>query len=103
MIYYIDIKVLLLCKFDSALNLLDKIKEGKISLADAKNDQIEFKSSLGERKKGSKKIYKKSKKAHYTIEILYKARNNVINIFDDCSSMVSEAKHEATKGTRLKY
>ena len=34
--------------------------------------------------------------------MLYKTRNNVITFFDDYSSMVSEAKHEANKGTRLK-
>ena len=35
-------------EFDNALNLLDKISEGKISLVDAKDDQKRFKSSLGE-------------------------------------------------------
>ena len=37
-------------EFDSALSLIDK-KERKISLADAKNDQIKFKSELSEIKK----------------------------------------------------
>ena len=35
--------------------------------------------------------------------MLYKARNNVMKFFDDYSSIASEAKHEATKGTGLKY
>ena len=34
--------------------------------------------------------------------MLYKAKNNVIKFYDDYSSMVSEAKHKATKGTGLK-
>ena len=34
--------------------------------------------------------------------MLYKARNNVIKFYDDYSSMVSEARHEASKGTGLK-
>ena len=34
--------------------------------------------------------------------MLYKARNNVIEFFDDYSSMVSEAKLKASKGTGLK-
>ena len=34
--------------------------------------------------------------------MLYKARNSVIEFFDDYSSMVSEAKLTATKGTELK-
>ena len=38
----------------------------------------------------------------YYIEILFKARNNVIEFFDAYSSMVSEAKLKATKETGLK-
>ena len=34
--------------------------------------------------------------------MLYKARSNVIKCYDDYSSMVSKAKHKATKGTGLK-
>ena len=34
--------------------------------------------------------------------MLYKARNEVIKFFDDYSSMVSEEKIKATKGTGLK-
>ena len=38
----------------------------------------------------------------HNIEILYKARSNVIKFYDDYSSMVFEAKHEGTKGKGLK-
>ena len=34
--------------------------------------------------------------------MLYKARNETIKFFDDYSSVMSEAKSKATKGTRLK-
>ena len=34
--------------------------------------------------------------------MFYKARNSVIGFFDDYSSMISEAKLKATKGTGLK-
>ena len=34
--------------------------------------------------------------------MLYKARNYVIKFFDYYSSMLSKAKHEATKGSELK-
>ena len=34
--------------------------------------------------------------------MLCKARNSVIEFFDDCSSIVSEVKLKATKGTALK-
>ena len=55
-------------EFDNALNLLDKIREGKISSAKAKNDQIEFKSNLEEiKKKETKEIDQKSQKTHCTI------------------------------------
>ena len=38
----------------------------------------------------------------HNIEILYKARNSVIEIFDDYSSVLSESKLKATKGGGLK-
>ena len=34
--------------------------------------------------------------------MLYKARKEAINFFDDYSSMISETKNKATKGTGLK-
>ena len=34
--------------------------------------------------------------------MLYKAKNNAIKFYDDYSSMISEAKHEATKIKGLK-
>ena len=42
-------------KYDIALDLIDKIKNGEIKLDDAKNDQIGFKSNLSEIKKGNNK------------------------------------------------
>ena len=41
-------------KFDNALDIIDKIRDGKIDLADVKNNQEKFKSYLGEIKKGKK-------------------------------------------------
>ena len=38
----------------------------------------------------------------YIIEMLYNARNEAIKFYDDYSSMMSEAKYRATKGTGLK-
>ena len=54
-------------EFDNAYDRIDKIREGKTTLADAKNDQAKFKSSLGEIKKGNKKIDEKRKKTHCII------------------------------------
>ena len=34
--------------------------------------------------------------------MLYKAKNNVLKFYDDYSSMVSKAKHKATKGAGIK-
>ena len=42
-------------KYNSALNLIEKIRNGKIRLAEAKNDQVKFKSNLGEIKKSTQK------------------------------------------------
>ena len=57
-------------KYDNVLNLINKIKNGEIKLAEAKNGQIRFKSSLGEIKKGNnKKISKEQKNALYNIDM----------------------------------
>ena len=74
------------------------MKNGEIKLSDVKNDQIKFKSYLGEIKTGSKKS-KEQRNTIYNTEVLYKARKEAIKFFDDYSSMMSEAKDKATKGT----
>ena len=74
-----------------------------MSLVDAKIDQGKFKSDLGKIKKwSSNKKSEQQKSVLYSIELLYKSRNDVINFYDDYSSMVSEAKTKATTGTGLK-
>ena len=78
------------------LCLLDKTRDGKISLADAKNDQAEFKLNLSEIKKGDKKHgLKEQKNTLHNTEMVYKARNSLIEFFDDYFLMVSEAKLKA--------
>ena len=91
-------------KFDNALHIISKIRNGEISLADVKNNQAKFKSNLREIKKGNniKRPKEQKKNALYNIEMLYKARNEAIKFYDDYFSMVSEAKIKATKGTGLK-
>ena len=41
-------------EFDNALDIINKIQNGKIKLTDVKNNQEKFKSYLGETKKGKK-------------------------------------------------
>ena len=92
-------------EFDNALDIINKIRDGKKDLADVKNNQQKFKSHLSEIKKGSKKS-KEQKNTLYNIEMLYKARNEAIKFYDDYSLMMSEAKTKAkqneTKGKGLK-
>ena len=90
-------------EFDNAFDIIDNIRDGKIDLTDVKNNQEKFKSYLGEINKGNKKHRSKVQKNNlYNIEMLYKARNEAIKFYDDYSSMMSEAKYRATKGTGLK-
>ena len=42
-------------EFNNAFSLLDEIRDGKINLADAKNDQAEFKSNLNKIKERKQK------------------------------------------------
>ena len=90
-------------KFDNALNIINKIKNGEITLADAKNNQKKFKSYLGEIKKGNKKHRSKEQKnTLHNIEMLYKVRNQAIKFYDDYSLIMPQSKTKATKGTGLK-
>ena len=90
--------------FDNALNIINKIQNGEISLSDVKNIQEKFKSYFGETKKENKKQRSKEQKnTLYNIEMLYRARNMAIKFYDNYSSMMSEAKAKATKGSDLKY
>ena len=90
--------------YHNALDLINKMKNGEIKLAEANKDQIRFKSNLGEIKKGNnKKISKEQKNALYNIEMLYKARNEALKFFDEYSSIISEANNEAeNEGKGLK-
>ena len=67
-------------KYDNALNLTEKIKNGKIKLADVKNDQTKFKSNLSKIKREPKKS-KEQKYALYNTEMLYETRNKVIKFY----------------------
>ena len=89
-------------EFDNAVGVIDKIRDGKIDLADAKNNQQESKTYLEKIKKGNKS--KEQKNTLYNIEMLYKARKEATEFYDDYSLMMSEAKVKAndTKGTGLK-
>ena len=67
--------------YDNALDLLDKIREDEIKLADAKNDQKILKSSLGGIKKVNKKHRNKEKKIHYTMLKCFIKQGIVLLIF----------------------
>ena len=43
-----------------------------------------------------------AKNALYDIEMLYNGRDDVINFFDDYSTIASEARYKAIKGERIK-
>ena len=90
-------------EFDSALGIINKVRDYKKKLSEVKNSQENFKLYLSEIKKGAKKS-KEQKNTIYNIEALYKARNETIKFYDDYSLMMSEAKSKAkqkTKGTGL--
>ena len=59
-------------EFDNALNLINKIQNGEINLADVINNQEKFKTYLAEIKKGNKRHRSREQKsALYNIEMLY--------------------------------
>ena len=71
-------------EFDNTLDLIDKIREDKIRLADAKNDQIKLKLELSEIKKGnkrnqSKEQKKKKNKLCATLKFFTKQKTMLLN------------------------
>ena len=69
-------------KFDNALDLINKVRDGEISLNEAKEEQAKLKSYMGEIKKVRKKyLLKESREARTNIENLFNARKAAIYFF----------------------
>ena len=80
-------------KYIGAIDLINEIKGGDISLNKAVNDQYELKSKLGEIKKGNpNRKSKKNKDVIKNVDNLYDSRQAPINFFIDYADRVSEAK-----------
>ena len=66
-------------QFDHTFSFFNKIRDGKISLTNAKIDKENFNKDLNEAKRGNTKHKsKKQKNALYNIDVLCKAREEVI-------------------------
>ena len=52
---------------------------------------------MSEIKKGEHKL-KEQKRTIYKIKMFYRSRNDLVKLFDDYSSILSEVKYEATRG-----
>ena len=90
-------------KFDNVLYLINKIRDGEISLNEAKGEQIKLRSDTVEIKTVRKKhLLKESREARTSIENVYNAKKEAINFFDEYTSRASEARRKAKKGTGLK-
>ena len=63
--------------FDNAINIINKIRDGKKELTNVEKNQEKFKLLLSEIKKGSKKS-QEQKNTLYNIEMLYKARKKLL-------------------------
>ena len=90
-------------KFDNVLYLINKIKDGEISLNEAKGEQIKLRSDTVEIKTVRKKhLLKESREARTSIENVYNARKEAINFFNEYTSRSFEARRQAKKATGLK-
>ena len=84
------------------ITFLNEIKNGKVSLEEAKNKQQYYLEYLNIIRKGNKNVEQRKPLAN--INILYSARNNAIKFIEDYGSMILEAKKLAKEqeGTGLK-
>ena len=91
-------------EYNSAIDLINKIKDGDISFKKAVSDQYDLKSKLGEIKKGNPK--RKSKKNFEVIENvgnLDDSRQVATDFFIEYTDRVSEARFRSKReGTGLK-
>ena len=89
-------------KIEDPITFLNKIKNGEISLKEAKDQQQNYYSYLNMIRRGNKNASQKRTVAN--INILFKARDNAIKFIEDYSSMILEAKKVAREqeGTGLK-
>ena len=88
--------------FHRPLGFLRKIKDGFIDLEKTKENQEKIKSNLKERigVKWEDKSEKQKNNVN-SLEMLYKAKEKVIKLFDDYTTIISNAKYEAKKGEGL--
>ena len=89
-------------KIKDPIILLNDIKEGKISVEEAKEKQKDYYSYLNTIRRGNKNASQKRTLAN--INILFNARDNAIKYIEDYSSMILEARKLAREqeGTGLK-
>ena len=89
-------------KIEDPLTFLNDIKEGKISIQEAKDQQQNYYNYLNTIRRGNKNASQKRTLAN--INNLFNARDNAIKFYEDYSSMILEAKKLAREqeGTGLK-
>ena len=89
-------------KIEDPITFLNKIKNGKISLKEAKEQQQNYYNYLNTIRRGNKNARQERTLAN--IDILFNARDNAIKFIEDYSSMILEAKKLAKEqeGTGLK-
>ena len=77
-------------KIKDPITILNDIKEGKISIQEAKDKQENCYNYLSKMRKGNKSANQKRTLAN--INILFNARDNAIKFYEDYSSMILEAR-----------
>ena len=77
-------------KIKEPITFLKNIKEGKISIQEAKYQQKNYYNYLNTIRKGNKSANQKRTLAN--INVLFNARDNAIKFYEDYSSMIFEAR-----------
>ena len=91
-------------EYYGAIDLINKIKDGDVSLKQAINNQHDLKLKLGEVKEGNpKRKSRKNLNVIKNVDNLYNSRQAAIDFFIEYTERVSEAKFRSKqKGTGLK-
>ena len=89
-------------RFDNALDLIDKIRDGEISLNEAKDDQTKLRSDMGEIKTVRKKYQKRVRKQEQILKVFIMQEKQLLFFLMNISQDHQKLDVKQEKGTGIK-
>ena len=89
--------------YQNTIGLFINLRNGNVNPREVLKNQVDFKSDLGEIKKGNPKSKLENQiSVIQNVQNFFDLREKIIDFFRDYSILISEAKYKAKNGERLK-